>query len=75
MVISDLEYLEDIREEDGVEGGLASVAGAVAVSSATGTNTAYIFNQANTFTYFLDLFNGRQIVFSSASGVAIASAS
>ena len=75
MVISDLEYIEVVREENQIEGGVASVSGAVAVSSATGTKTAYIFNTANSYTQIIQLFGGRQIVFSSSSGVAIAQAS
>jgi len=41
MIISDLEYLEVVREENQVEGGLGSVAGSVASASASGKNYAF----------------------------------
>ncbi len=50
MIISDLEHLEVVHEENRVEGGVASVAGAAASSSAIGTNSASIFNITSTLT-------------------------
>lgn len=49
MIISDLEYLEVISEENKVEGGLAVAATASSSGSAVGDNTAY--SSTSTLTY------------------------
>jgi hypothetical protein len=77
MLISDLEYLEVVCEENRVEGGLASVAGAVASASASGTNQASFSISSTTFTSLSQLFfpfsRNFAIAFSNASSRASAS--
>jgi hypothetical protein len=78
MIISDLDYLEVVHEENGVEGGLASVAGAVASASASGTNQASISVNTTTLTsinetFFPFLPNVLGFAFSSANSSASAS--
>jgi hypothetical protein len=78
MIISDLEYLEVVREETQVEGGIASVAGAAASASASGTNRASIFATTTTSTSISQLlfpFFPRNIAYSFSSAISRASAS
>jgi hypothetical protein len=81
MIISDLEHLEVVREENRVEGGLASVAGAAASASASGTNQASFSVSTTSFTSLTQIsfpfpfFPPRNFpyAFSSASSRAFAS--
>jgi hypothetical protein len=78
MIISDLEHLEVVREENRVEGGLASVAGAAASASASGTNQASFSVSTSSFTSLTEIsfpFFRRNFpyAFSSASSRAFAS--
>ena len=78
MIIYDLDYLEVVCKENQVEGGLASVAGAVASASATGTNRASISVNTSTLTsinqtFFPFLPNILGFAFSSANSSASAS--
>jgi hypothetical protein len=80
MIISDLEYLEVVREENKVEGGIASVAGAAASASASGTNQASIFATTTTSTsisqsLFSFPFFPVNIAYSFSSAISRASAS
>jgi hypothetical protein len=78
MIISDLEYLEVVREENQVEGGIASVAGAAASASATGTNQASIFATTTTSTSISQIlfpFFPRNFAYSFSSAISRASAS
>ncbi len=56
MIISDLEYLEVVREENQVEGGLGSVAGSVASASASGTNYAFFSISTSSSTSITETF-------------------
>ncbi|HEY9797113.1 MAG TPA: hypothetical protein V6D30_15835 [Leptolyngbyaceae cyanobacterium] len=55
MIISDLEYLEVVGEENRVEGGVASVSGAVASASASGTNQASFSVSTTSFTSLTEI--------------------
>ena len=74
MIISDLEYLEVVREENQVEGGVASVAGAVASASASGTNYAFFSISTNSSTSISFPLFPRSLAYAFSSARASASA-
>jgi hypothetical protein len=78
MIISDLEYLEVVCEENQIEGGIASVAGAAASASAIGTNQASIFATTTTSTSISQIFFPffpRKLAYSFSQAISRASAS
>ncbi|MDP8966548.1 MAG: hypothetical protein M3O33_21680 [Cyanobacteriota bacterium] len=78
MIISDLEYLEVVCEENQIEGGIASVAGAAASASAIGTNTASFSVGTTTLTSLSQSFFPffpRNLAFSFSQAISRASAS
>ena len=76
MIISDLEHLEVVREEDRIEGGVQLVSGASSASSGAAT-TGSVFVSNSTFSnasQFSDFFGGITTQ-TSASGSASGSTS
>ena len=75
MIISDLEHLEVVREEDRIEGGVQLVSGASAASSGAAT-TGSVFVSNNTFSSASQsFFDFGSSTSTSASGSAFGSTS